>query len=55
MVDSVQVYYNAAGNVLIELDGSAMELSREEAEVLFLDLGYCLKDMDYRENPEEIS
>ena len=53
MVSDIQVYYNASGNVLIELDGAALEISREEAEVLFLDLGYCLKDMDYRDQETE--
>ena len=52
-MSEIQVYYNAEGMVLIELDGSALELSREEAEILFLDLGYCLKDMDYRDQNED--
>ena len=49
----IQVYYNSTGKVLIELDGAAMELTRAEAEALFLDLGYCLKDMDAREGQFE--
>jgi len=52
-VSDIQVYYNSQGQVLIELAGSAMELERAEAEALFLDLGYCLKDMDAREGQFE--
>ena len=52
-VTDIQVYYNSTGDVLIELNGAAMELSRAEAEALFLDLGYCLKDMDAREGQFE--
>ena len=47
-MSDIQVYYNSQGQILIELDGSALELERHEAEALFLDLGYCLKDMDVR-------
>ena len=53
MVSSLQVYYDAAGNVLIELEGAALELSREEAEALFVDLGFCLQDMDNRMGKDE--
>ena len=42
----ITVYYNAAGDVLIEFAGQALELSREEAEQLFVDLGFVLQDMD---------
>ena len=51
----IQVYYNSEGAVLIELDGSALELSRGEAEQLFVDLGHILQDMDVMEGkfPEE--
>lgn len=54
MTDSIQVYYNSQGLVLIELNGHALELERHEAEALFLDLGYCLKDMDLRENANAV-
>jgi len=53
IMSDIQVYYNSQGQVLIELDGSALELERAEAEALFLDLGYCLKDMDAREGQFE--
>ena len=42
----MQVYYNSEGYILIELLGAAMELSRAEAEQLFVDLGHVLQDMD---------
>ncbi len=42
----MNVYYNADGMVLIELEGMALELSRAEAEQLFVDLGNVLQDMD---------
>ena len=40
------VYYNAEGKVLIELEGTGLELERPEAEQLFVDLGHVLQDMD---------
>ena len=42
----IQVYYDSMRNVLIEYDGMALELTRDEAEQLFVDLGFCLQDMD---------
>lgn len=42
----IQVYYNNGKEVLIELEGLALELTREEAEQLFVDLGFILQDMD---------
>ena len=43
---SIQVYYNSEGYVMLELNGHGLELSRGEAEALFVDLGHCLTDMD---------
>ena len=40
------VYYNAEGMVLIELDYNGLELTRGEAEQLFVDLGHVLQAMD---------
>lgn len=34
--------------VMIILDGQGLELSRAEAEQLFVDLGHALQDMDVR-------
>ena len=42
----LNVYYNAEGKVLIELEGMGLELERSEAEQLFVDLGHVLQDMD---------
>ena len=49
----MQVYYNSEGFVLIELHGAALELSRAEAEQLFVDLGNTLQDMDVTRYVEE--
>ena len=51
-MDKIQVIYDATGNVLLELDGAALELTRAEAEQLFVDLGYALQDMDITEYDE---
>ncbi len=53
----MNVYYNSEGFVMIEFAGHGLELDRQEAEALFVDLGYCLQDMDVtkfnNENPLE--
>ena len=46
MQEGLNVYWNGEGYVLLELEGSALELSRAEAEQLFVDLGHVLQDMD---------
>lgn len=51
----MNVHYNAQGHVFIELEGAALELTRSEAEGLFVALGHTLQDMDvaqYDENGE---
>ena len=50
--DNLKVYHNGS-YVLIELMGSALELSRAEAEQLFVDLGHTLQDMDQTNIKEE--
>ena len=45
-MDSVNVYYDSRGMILLELDGAGLELTREEAEELFVRLGHTLQDMD---------
>ena len=45
-MEDIQVYYNSEGSVLIELHGAALELTRAEAEQLFVDLGHVLQSMD---------
>ena len=45
-MDSVNVYYDSRGMILLELDGAALELTREEAEELFVRMGHTLQDMD---------
>lgn len=42
----MNVYYEANGAVVIEVDGGVLEIPRQEAEALFVDLGHVLQDMD---------
>lgn len=51
-MSDITVYYNSEGAVLIELDGAALELTRGEAEQLFVDIGHVLQDMDLQEIEE---
>ena len=45
-MSDLTVFYDSTGNVLIEFAGAALELTREEAEHLFVDLGHVLQDLD---------
>ena len=45
MDDTIQVIFNDK-DFLIKLGDNAVELSREEAEKLFVDLGHALQDQD---------
>ena len=40
------------GFVMIEFAGQGLELDREEAEQLFVDLGHALQDMDLDQKKE---
>lgn len=42
----IHVYYVSDNMVVIELDGQMLQMEREEAEKLFVDLGHVLQDMD---------
>ena len=42
----MNVYYTAEGEVVVEVAGMALVLTREEAETLFVELGYTLQDQD---------
>ena len=44
--DHIQVFYDARGMVMIELGGHGLEMTREEAEALFVSIGHALQDMD---------
>ena len=44
--ENIKVVYNNT-DFLITLGDHGVELSREEAEKLFVDLGHALKDQDY--------
>ena len=52
-MSGIQVYYDSTKSILIELDGAALELTREEAEQLFVDIGFVLQDMDLLDQVEE--
>ena len=52
-MSEITVYYNSTGSILIELDGAALELTRGEAEQLFVDLGFILQDLDVRDQTAE--
>ena len=43
---TINVYYDADGTVQMECEGLVLEMSRQEAEQLFVDLGHVLQDMD---------
>ena len=45
MEDTIQVVYNK-DKVMITLGEAGVELTRAEAEQLFVDLGHSLQDMD---------
>ena len=45
-MSDINVYYDSRGHVLLELDGAGLEITREEAEELFVRLGHTLQDMD---------
>ena len=45
-MDKIHVYWEADGTVVIELDEMELHMHRSEAEVLFVDLGRTLQDMD---------
>ena len=51
-MDSVNVYYDSRGMILLELDGAGLEITREEAEELFVRLGHTLQDMDVTQEEE---
>lgn len=53
MEENIQVVWNSEGNIMLVLDGSALVVSRGEAEQLFVDLGHCLQDMDVMFNEGE--
>ena len=46
MTDTIKVVYNSTNEVLIMLGDAGVNLSRAEAEQLFVDLGHALQDMD---------
>lgn len=52
-MEDISVYYDSRGMVMIELGGSGLELTREEAENLFVSIGHALQDMDVANNEEE--
>ena len=51
MEDTIQVVYKD-DKVMIVLGEAGVELSRKEAEQLFVDLGHALQDMDVKNERE---
>ena len=54
-MDNVRVIYDSTGSILLELGDFGLELTRPEAEQLFVDLGHAMQDQDiinYDENGE---
>lgn len=45
MIDKQNIFWTAEGEVVIEIADRALILPRVEAEALFVDLGFVLKDM----------
>ena len=44
-MDHIQVVYDTK-KIMLTLGEHGLELTREEAEALFIDLGYALQDQD---------
>ena len=52
-MDKQNIFWTAEGEVVIEIAERALILSRVEAEALFVDLGFVLKDMALSDSPLE--
>jgi hypothetical protein len=48
--DTIQVVYNSDNTLMVVLGDAGVELSRAEAEQLFLDLGHALQELDRLDN-----
>lgn len=44
--ENINVVFNSMGGILITLGDHGVELTRAEAEQLFVDLGHALQDQD---------
>ena len=51
--ENIVVVYNNQ-DILITLGDHGVELTRAEAEKLFIDLGHCLKDQDIAQGLDKI-
>ena len=45
-MDSINVYWEADGLVVVDIGEMELHMDRSEAEVLFVELGRTLQDMD---------
>lgn len=48
--DTIQVIYNSDNTLMVVLGDAGVELTRAEAEQLFLDLGHALQELDRLDN-----
>ena len=44
--ETIKVVFNSMGGIMITLGDHGVELTRAEAEQLFVDLGHALQDQD---------
>ena len=54
-MDKQNIFWTAEGEVVIEIAERALILSRKEAEDLFVDLGFVLKDMSHTNDALEVA
>lgn len=47
----ISTFYELDGTVVIDFDGAQLELTRQEAELLFVHLGHTLQDQDIAQGP----
>lgn len=55
MTDSIEVSYNDLEQVQIKIGEDGIIMSRQEAEQLFVDMGYVLQDMDVVKQDQAIA
>lgn len=47
----ISTFYELDGTVVIHYDGAELALTRQEAELLFVQLGHTLQDQDVMQGP----
>lgn len=54
-MSEIGIYWNGEGNIILECEGNQLIMTRTEAEILFVDIGHILQELDidkYDENGE---